>query len=371
MNLTPTLLFEGVSKTYQQRHQDEASGTLWALRDVSFACHEGEVVGLIGRNGCGKSTTLKLAANVTAPSSGTVTATHPIAPMLELGAGFHPDLSGRDNIRLNGSLLGLGRRISKSQFDEIVAFAEIEQHVDTPLKHYSSGMSARLGFAIAVHSPARLLLVDEVLSVGDKLFQQKCQVRMNELKKQGTTILLVSHDDSWIRNFCTRALLFEAGSVVADTVPDEALRQYDLRLYKSLGGGKDGLSIESVEVTGMEGEMFQWLLKDSIEFKIRYDARGVKVDWLFVARVRREDGVYCASFIARTPEGVTSGTALLNIGRLPLVGGRYVMEVSIEDASSHGALATQVSEPFGIPGDFDQKRGYEGIVRVEEQWHFG
>jgi ABC-type polysaccharide/polyol phosphate transport system ATPase subunit len=362
--------FEKVSKKYRQRHEHAADGDLWALRDVSFECHEGEVLGLVGRNGCGKSTTLKLAAGVTVPTTGTVTTLKPIAPMLELGAGFHPDLTGRDNIRLNGSLLGMGRKLTKAQFDEIVAFAELEQHIDTPVKHYSSGMSARLGFAIAVHSTAKLLLVDEVLSVGDKLFQQKCLARMMHLRDQGTTIMLVSHDDSWIRNFCTRALLFDGGCLLADTNPDDALRQYDLRLYKSDGATQNGVSIETVEVVlpypgyGLRDE----LRGPSLQARITYDASGVAEAWTLVARVRREDGVYPA--VSMTTGSPTSGVAVVNIEGLNLVVGRYLIEVSIEDSLSHTVLATQISAPFSVPGEFDVKRGYDGILRVQTQWDF-
>jgi ABC-type polysaccharide/polyol phosphate transport system ATPase subunit len=367
MSMT-TIQFEQVSKKYRQRHAGRADADLWALKDVDFACGEGEVLGLVGRNGCGKSTLLKLAAGVTAPTGGKVTTVKPIAPMLELGAGFHPDLTGRDNIRLNGSLLGLGRRLSKSQFDEIVRFAELEEHVDTPVKHYSSGMSARLGFAIAVHSPARLLLVDEVLSVGDKLFQQKCLERMTHLRDHGTTIVLVSHDDWWIRNFCTRALLFDAGRVVADTTPDDALRQYDLRLYKAQEDSQNGVSVGRVEVFDAGGAAIGQLEGAAIRVRIAYDAQAAGRAWVLVARVRREDGVYCAMCIAEAQALPDAGTAVVEIDDLLLVVGRYVVEVSIEDAATQAALATQVSESFFVPGLFDMKRGYDGIIRVRHRW---
>jgi lipopolysaccharide transport system ATP-binding protein len=371
MSIIP-IRFENVSKKYRQHHFHAADGDLWALRDVSFECHDGEVLGLIGRNGCGKSTTLKLAAGVSAPTTGTVTTLKPIAPMLELGAGFHPDLTGRDNIRLNGSLLGMGRKLTKAQFDEIVEFAELAQHIDTPVKHYSSGMSARLGFSIAVHSTARLLLVDEVLSVGDKLFQQKCLTRMMQLRDNGTTIMLVSHDDAWIRNFCTRALLFDAGNLIADTNPDDALRQYDLRLYKSEGEAVTGFSIDTVEVFGPDatGQLVRLgdLNGTSLQVRIAYDASAANADWALVARVRREDGVYPTMTVGLS--GPPSGVATLNLDGLNLVCGRYLMEVSIEDVLSHTVLATQVSYPFFVPGTFDPKRGYLGIINVESGWSF-
>ena len=371
MSMIP-IRFDGVSKKYLQHHLHAADGDLWALRDVSFECHEGEVLGLIGRNGCGKSTTLKLAAGVSAPTTGTVTTLKPIAPMLELGAGFHPDLTGRDNIRLNGSLLGMGRKLTKAQFDEIVEFAELEQHIDTPVKHYSSGMSARLGFAIAVHSTARLLLVDEVLSVGDKLFQQKCLARMMYLRDRGTTIMLVSHDDSWIRNFCTRALLFDAGRLITDSNPDDALRQYDLRLYKTEGEAETGFSIQKIEAFGRAEDGSLYLLGDlrgtSMQVQVTYDASGATAEWAMVVRIRREDGMYSAMVVG--PSGPMTGVATLDLEGMNVVCGRYLVEVSIEVAVSHSVLATQVSLPFFVPGEFDLKRGYLGVVRVESAWSF-
>jgi lipopolysaccharide transport system ATP-binding protein len=362
--------FENVSKKYRQRHANEADADMWALRGVNFECEAGEVLGLVGRNGCGKSTLLKLAAGVTTPTTGTIYTSKPIAPMLELGAGFHPDLTGRDNIRLNGSLLGLGRRMSAAQFDEIVAFAELEQHVDTPVKHYSSGMTARLGFAVAVHSPARLLLVDEVLSVGDKLFQQKCLARMQYLRDQGTTIVLVSHDDWWIRNFCTRALLFDAGYVVADTTPDAALREYDLHLYKAFGASQQGVSIGKVEVFDGEDRPIGELHGTSLRASIAFDASGITLPYQLVVRVRRQDGVYPAMCITEAPVTHSTGQAVLEMDNLSLVVGRYVLEVSLEDAKTHIALATQVSETFFVPGYFDVRRGYHGIIQVESRWRF-
>jgi ABC-type polysaccharide/polyol phosphate transport system ATPase subunit len=365
------LRFENVSKMYRRHHAAEADDDFWAVRDVSFDCHEGDVLGLVGRNGCGKSTILKLAAGVTVPTTGSVSTVKPIAPMLELGAGFHPDLTGRDNIRLNGSLLGMGRRISKDQFDSIVAFAELEAHIDTPVKHYSSGMSARLGFAIAVHSTARLLLIDEVLSVGDKLFQQKCLARMIELRDTGTTILLVSHDDAWIRNFCTRALLIDKGTLIADTTPDNALHEYDLRLYQSADPIHHGASIEPIEFSMANGEVlaFRSLVGDGIHVRIPYDASGLDMPWEMVVRIRRQDGEYPVMSIS--PPLPPQGTATLDLGDLRLVAGRYLLEVSIEHALSHSVLATRVSDYFHIPGYFDATRGYHGTLLAEQHWTAG
>jgi lipopolysaccharide transport system ATP-binding protein len=364
------LRFERVSKLYRQRHSNAPDADLWALRDVDFSCAEGEVIGLVGRNGCGKSTILKLAANVTSPTHGNVTSIKPIAPMLELGAGFHPDLSGRDNIKLNGSLLGIGRHMTSAQIDQIVAFAGVEEHIDTPVKHYSSGMVARLGFAVAVYSPARLLLVDEVLSVGDKLFQQKCLERMRELRNQGTTILLVSHDDWWIRNFCDRALLVDAGRIVADTTPDAALQAYDLRLFKVEDSHHEGIAVTSVTLEDLDGTPLVALHGTSMRVRIAYEAGDQAAERTLVAHVRREDGIRSATCISAPLTENRAGTAMLELGDLHLVVGRYVLEVSIEDSFSMSPLVTHVSEPFFVEGPFDTRRGYEGILRVQRQWSF-
>ena len=197
-----------------------------ALQDVSFQVERGESLGIIGRNGSGKSTALKLIAGVTAPSSGEVYVTGRVSPLIELGAGFHPDLTGRENVHLNGSILGMSDREINEQFDSIVDFAELRDFIDTPVKRYSSGMYMRLGFAVAVHSNPDILLVDEVLSVGDAFFQEKCQQRMREFKQQGVTIVLVSHSAETIMNFCDRALRIDHGRLVADGPARQIVDEY-------------------------------------------------------------------------------------------------------------------------------------------------
>lgn len=198
----------------------------YALRDVSFTIGRGEVVGIIGRNGSGKSTTLKLMAGVTAPSSGEVFVGGRVSPLIELGAGFHPDLTGRENVHLNGSLLGMSSREIKEQYDAIVEFAELEEFIDTPVKRYSSGMYVRLGFAVAVHSNPEILLVDEVLSVGDSFFQEKSLAKMHEFRDRGTTIVVVSHDPPLVSSFCERAIWLDHGRMVEDGPAREVLDHY-------------------------------------------------------------------------------------------------------------------------------------------------
>ncbi|MEE8346299.1 MAG: ABC transporter ATP-binding protein [Dehalococcoidia bacterium] len=197
-----------------------------ALRDVSFCVAQGETLGIIGRNGSGKSTILKLIAGVTAPSEGEIAVYGRVSPLIELGAGFHPDLTGRENVFLNASILGMSRKETLARFDDIISFAELWDFVDTPVKRYSSGMYIRLGFSVAVHSDPEILLIDEVLAVGDAAFQEKCLAKMQEFRSRGITIVLVSHSMELVEDFCQRALLLNGGRVVVDGPTTEVVERY-------------------------------------------------------------------------------------------------------------------------------------------------
>jgi len=194
--------------------QGDTLEEVWALREVNFDIHRGEAVGIIGHNGAGKSTLLKILSRITEPSQGRVTIKGRVASLLEVGTGFHPELTGRENIYLNGTILGMTRGEIKRKFDEIVAFAEVEKYLDTPVKRYSSGMYVRLAFAVAAHLEPEILVVDEVLAVGDAGFQKKCLGKMGDVAKEGRTVLFVSHNMQAIRQLCEQALLFQAGELV-------------------------------------------------------------------------------------------------------------------------------------------------------------
>jgi lipopolysaccharide transport system ATP-binding protein len=198
----------------------------WALRDVSFEVRRGDVLGIIGRNGAGKSTLLKILSRITEPTRGRITIRGRVSSLLEVGTGFHPELTGRENIYLNGAILGMTQREIRKKFDEIVAFAEVEQFLDTPVKHYSSGMYVRLAFAVAAHLEPEILVVDEVLSVGDAAFQQKCMGKMSDVTQQGRTILLVSHNMTAVLNICSKGLLLSAGRVCVLGDASDCVRQY-------------------------------------------------------------------------------------------------------------------------------------------------
>ncbi len=207
-------------------HNSQSNNTIWALKDVSFEIKQGEVVGIIGRNGAGKSTLLKILSRITEPTEGYAEIHGRVGSLLEIGTGFHPELTGRENIYLNGAILGMKKAEIDRKFDEIVAFAEIEKFLDTPVKHYSSGMSVRLAFAVAAHLETEILFVDEVLAVGDAAFQKKCLGKMGDVAKGGRTVLFVSHNLGAIENLCSEAILLDGGHVVDQGNPKHIVTYY-------------------------------------------------------------------------------------------------------------------------------------------------
>lgn len=280
--------------------------TFWALKDVSFEVKRGEVVGIIGCNGAGKSTLLKILSRITDPTEGYADIHGRIASLLEVGTGFQPELSGRENIYLNGSILGMKHAEIRRKFDEIVAFSEVAKFIDTPVKHYSSGMYVRLAFAVAAHLEPDILLVDEVLAVGDAAFQKKCLGKMGEVAKEGRTVLFVSHNMAAISSLCGRALLFDGGSVSKDGRAGDVAAAYlsgainldanevDLSELQHQGNGKarftsvnlralsDGLQVSDTVVSGsdLEIETTVKCVTDIFETNIAviiYDANGYRL----------------------------------------------------------------------------------------------
>lgn len=218
----------GAAKAIGSRRK--ARETFWALKDVTFDVEPGDVIGLIGRNGAGKSTLLKVLSRITEPTSGYADIRGRIGSLLEVGTGFHPELTGRENIFLNGAILGMSRREIERKFDEIVAFSEIEKFIDTAVKHYSSGMMMRLAFAVAAHLEPEILLIDEVLAVGDTAFQKKCMGKMDEVSRAGRTILFVSHNMAAVRSMCTRGIVLGHGQLLYDGDIGSAIHQYNQSL---------------------------------------------------------------------------------------------------------------------------------------------
>ncbi len=242
---TPVISFRNVTKVFPLYHylqggfknfilhlptyigKERRKENFIALKDISFEIHGGETFGIIGRNGAGKSTTLGLIAGVIKATAGEITISGRISPLLELGTGFHPDLTGRENLILNGILLGLTKKEITQRYDAIVEFSGLESFIDASMRTYSSGMYMRLGFSVAVHTDPEILLVDEVLAVGDAEFEKKCINKMHEFKKKGVTIVFVSHDLEAIKRICDRVALIEGGKLVTSTSPTEAIQLYN------------------------------------------------------------------------------------------------------------------------------------------------
>jgi lipopolysaccharide transport system ATP-binding protein len=237
---------------------------IWALKDISFEVEPGELLGIVGRNGAGKSTLLKVLSRVTEPTTGHIELFGRLESLLEVGTGFHPELTGRENIYLNGAILGMKRQEIKAKFDEIVAFAEISQFLDTPVKFYSSGMYLRLAFAVAAHLEPEILVVDEVLAVGDAEFQQKCLGKMGEISKHGRTVLLVSHNMASIMNLCQRALLLKEGRIVEAGNPGEVVQNY-LSTSRSGNGEVVWLDLEAAPGNEMVRLLSVRILQEGVE----------------------------------------------------------------------------------------------------------
>nr|WP_315488784.1 ABC transporter ATP-binding protein [uncultured Rhodoferax sp.] len=229
------------------QHSEPTTEEFWALKDVSFDIRQGDRIGVIGRNGAGKSTLLKILSRITEPTSGKVKIRGRIASLLEVGTGFHPELTGRENIFLNGAILGMGKAEIKGKFDAIVDFAEVEKFLDTPVKRYSSGMYVRLAFSVAAHLEPEILIVDEVLAVGDAQFQKKCLGRMETVGKEGRTVIFVSHNIGAVRSLCSRAVLLNNGSLVMDDEVNKVVENYT----SSFDSAITGKVVEAVDEVGL------------------------------------------------------------------------------------------------------------------------
>ncbi len=260
----------------------ELDEIIWALKDVSFNVTHGEVVGLIGRNGAGKSTLLKILARITEPTEGYAEIKGRVGSLLEVGTGFHPELTGRENIYLSGAILGMKKNEIKRKFDEIVEFAEVEKFIDTPVKHYSSGMYLRLAFAVAAHLEPEILLVDEVLAVGDSRFQKKCINKMQDVGKSGRTVFFVSHNMSAVTRLCDRTILLDEGKIIADGRSEDVVSVYlnsehgmtPFREWKDTAKapGSDVARLCAVRITTLDGEIKDsFSIKESVRVEMEYE----------------------------------------------------------------------------------------------------
>lgn len=387
----------GLSKTYriyQARHQSlkemlmRGSRGRWdevpALRQVSFDVPSGQTLAVIGQNGSGKTTLLKLLAGILAPDAGSVSIAGRLCSLIELGAGFVSEYTGRENVFLYGALLGLSRVRIAERFEEIVAFSELESFIDTPVKNYSSGMYMRLGFAVAVHLDPDVLLLDEVLAVGDVDFQQKCYAHLDRLRADGCTIILVSHDLEAVRRFGERAILLDHGEVVADGAPDMAIQTYFDRLSQRDAHGQDAadgapaeaastsreiqiLGMRYIDSQGAETRSPESGAPLTIELRCRTDTPVAAVT--VGVTVFRSDGVRC--FDARILEGTDALTAsgenrvIFDFPTLSLLAGAYNIDVALYDPRRRLMLDYhQRRYPFVVQGD----AGGGGVVEMEHAW---
>ena len=342
----------------------------WALKDIDFEIRRGEVVGIIGRNGAGKSTLLKILSRITEPTTGRVEILGRVASLLEVGTGFHPELTGRENIFLNGAILGMSRAEIKRKFDEIVAFAEVEKFLDTPVKRYSSGMYVRLAFAVAAHLEPEILIVDEVLAVGDADFQKKCLGKMRDVAGGGRTVLFVSHNIGAVRRLCERGLILSGGRIIADAAVSDALERYTqdaedshIRRYPA---SSTQPSITSIAID--EARLFSRRLLVSIGYQSPYPF-GPPIGGLVVSSASGEpvwgtNGRVHPSDTAGTSE--MRGTIVCEADALPLKNGRYRISVWLgderKDFDSH---LDALSFHFG---NRDPERGLSASIVGPVEW---
>jgi lipopolysaccharide transport system ATP-binding protein len=332
---------------------------LQALHDVSFSIDDGEVVGIIGRNGAGKSTLLKILARITLPSEGRVEISGRVGSLLEVGTGFHGELTGRENVYLNGAILGMRKAEIDRRFDEIVAFSEVERFLDTPVKRYSSGMTVRLAFAVAAHLEPEILLVDEVLAVGDLAFQRKCIGKMGEVAREGRTVLFVSHNMGIVQALCERGILLNHGTVVADAPVHDAVGAY-LRTLDELSSvdfderrdrrGWQQLRLVSLEFTSEEGPLSTGRPAQFV-FRMEGEAASPTCRFTIFNQVGNPITTFSSADVAGSDEiGEDGQTFVCHVDTLPLVPGRYRVDVELRGGG-------QIQDAIEAAAFFDVEEG--------------
>ena len=358
--------------------------TFWAVRDVSFDVHQGEVVGVIGRNGAGKSTLLKILARVTEPTTGRVDLYGRAGCLLEVGTGFHPELTGKENVYLNGAILGMPRAEIAAKYDDIVEFAELERFMGTPVKRYSSGMYVRLAFAVAAHLETEILLVDEVLAVGDAEFQAKCLGKIGDVAAHGRTVLFVSHNMSAVRALCGRCVMLRGGTVVMDGEPGQVIEAYlaaggssgdvfalpdDETRQESGPVQEEWGKLEGVEWIGEEGCIVQARIHCRINEPIAFNA-----EWRVITTAGMQVFFGSPEIFRHQRLQADPGSfeLLLRVGPLPLAAGGYRLEVALTQAFKrvlgrvHVPFRVDLSDPFGVGFDFKQNASWAPAYGQDE-----
>jgi ABC-type polysaccharide/polyol phosphate transport system ATPase subunit len=351
-----------------------------AIEDVSFSVSPGDAVGLVGRNGSGKSTLLRVISGILRPTSGKVAVGGRIASLLELGAGFQPEFTGRENVYLNGSILGLKQSTIREHMDEIVAFAELEQFIDLPVRTYSSGMQMRLGFAIAAHLEADVLLLDEVFAVGDEAFQRKCFGKIFEFKQRGGTILFVSHDASSVERLCERAILLRQGEVAFDGPTREAITQYHAQLADEHDPAERGAGltewgsrearIAEARLVGPDGaDRLQFLAGEAFALVVTVEADEGIAAPVLTYELRDASNLVLATGDAKLGEHGWNGSGALSlrydVPRPPLGDGRFHVRLGLTDASGEHLYhqLDRALEFMVYPGGDER-----GLVRLDGSW---
>jgi homopolymeric O-antigen transport system ATP-binding protein len=349
----------------------------WALKDVSFEVKRGEVLGIIGRNGAGKSTLLKILSRITEPSEGRVTIRGRVASLLEVGTGFHPELTGRENIYLNGAILGMTRAEIRRKFDQIVAFAEVEKFLDTPVKRYSSGMYVRLAFAVAAHLEPEILVVDEVLAVGDAEFQKKCLGKMSEVAGGGRTVLFVSHNMSAIRSLTKKVLYLNRGRIVYDGSTEAALRVYakPSRLKatepqpRGSGGHTRIVNVELLDDEGLTTAQYTGGARMRFALTVETDGfAGISLELFLLDYIGSKIGMASSQHFhaAALPSSPGRFTAVIELQPMWLASGTYFLDTatSIPNVCWDHYVANAIEfeclhqNPRGLSFDFRQDQGY-------------
>ncbi|MCC9076243.1 ABC transporter ATP-binding protein [Litorilinea aerophila] len=403
----PLIELRGVSRRFEKRTERHRSlqelfirlfqrssiqvDEFWPLKDVSLSIHAGDSLGVIGPNGSGKSTLLKLITGILQPTEGELCVRGRLSSLLELGAGFQPDLTGRENIYLNGSIYGLSRSEMNRRLPDIIRYAELGEFIDTPVKHYSSGMYVRLGFAIAIHTQPDILLVDEVLAVGDVSFQHKCLNSIYQFRKNGGTLVLVSHDMTAIQNICNRAIWIEDGRIQAEGKPTDVVMAYlesmatreeeaqnqaeapkaDSGPGQRWGNGK--IQITQVELCGDDGTPRSvFVTGEPLQIRLHYRSREPIQAPIFGVALHHENGVHIAGPNTRfsgvhIPQVEREGIVTYRIPRLPLLEGTYTVSVAVVNETD-----TEIFDyhdrryPFRVfPG---RRRDGYGLISLEGAW---
>lgn len=349
----------------------------WALKGLNFSVKKGETFGIIGANGAGKSTLLGIIAKTITPTEGSVEVNGRISSLLELGAGFHPDLTGRENIYLNGSILGLSKQYIKQRFDDIVGFAELAEFIDMPVKHYSSGMYVRLGFSVAVQTDPDILLVDEVMAVGDESFRRKCLAKLAEFRQGGKTIAVVSHDLDTVRKICDRVMLIAEGKTIEIGEPTRVVEEYsrlgaqqsDIIAPKEWGT-REAIIYSVAFLDKNRKETDHFVSGEEITARIFYEARKKIDDPVFGFSIRDIEGRLCtgsntinAGIKINHIEG--KGSITLIIGPIPLTRGKFLISFSLH-SRDHKTNYHRLDNKFPIW--ISSKTNDDGIITIPSHW---